>query len=107
MQILKFDVYFCTFYFVASRIARLHSTNQLNAVQLQSMQFQGPMAMMQQKDMTNLQKISVSSLAGPQSMQFQGPMPTMQQNNMTSLQKNSDLTQLKHLKRSGILHNCS
>ncbi|XP_048425322.1 mediator of RNA polymerase II transcription subunit 15a-like [Pyrus x bretschneideri] len=45
-----------------SRIARLHSANQLNPVQLQSMQFQGPMAMMQQSDMTNLQKFSVSSL---------------------------------------------
>lgn len=100
MQILKFDVYVCIFYFVASRIARLHSANQLNPVQLQSMQFQGPMAMMQQSDMTNLQKFSVSSLAGLQSMQFQGPLPTMQQNNMTSLQKNSDL------KQSGILHNC-
>ncbi|XP_068311053.1 mediator of RNA polymerase II transcription subunit 15a-like [Pyrus communis] len=84
-----------------SRIARLHSANQLNPVQLQSMQFQGPMAMMQQSDMTNLQKFSVSSLAGLQSMQFQGPLPTMQQNNMTSLQKNSDLKQSDSTAKTG------
>ncbi|XP_050140360.1 mediator of RNA polymerase II transcription subunit 15a-like isoform X4 [Malus sylvestris] len=73
----------------SSRIARLHSTNR------------GPMAMMQQNDMTNLQKFSVSSLAGLQSMQFQGPSPMMQQNNMTSLQKNSDSKQSDSTAKTG------
>ncbi|KAM1806106.1 hypothetical protein ACFX11_029290 [Malus domestica] len=69
---------------------------------MQSMQFQGPMAMMQQNDMTNLQKFSVSSLAGLQSMQFQGPPPMMQQNNMmTSLQKNSDSKQSDSTAKTG------